>query len=706
MWMRRDLGLLFVALVALVLVGLPGRALAAAHTPPRSTRLVSQLPPGMGDPGVCGSQRHGCHVRITPDGKHVFFMLNDGPLFDWSAGVTTPVSVGPLGIGTLGGGCYPYGGECGWDPAPDGRSVFFVTRTQLVPEDLHTGLDLYLRREGRTTLVSSLGPLGGSGTQRLTFDGLSADRSRAYYNYWSFDRDDPWLYEWTDGHGASRFPSEALPAEHVQILKRLSANGEHVLFETNSSLVPQDTDSCQRVGDSAAHGCSDVYERTSDGRIRVLTIGPVGGGGSFDAHVIRLSDDGRDLIFSTGERLMPEDTDSCPNPDRYTDSGCSDVYERTPNGTVKLLTTGPAGGSGGYDAEFLRRAPDGSILFHTREPLVPEDTDECRYARQPPRGCDDVYERTADGRTILISSGDGPYDASFAGAAADFSWVLFRTLDTLLDDDVNDLSDIYERIGNQLRLIATGPDGGIIDESVIVSKDGTKFFWETYKALLPEDDDYPPNWPYSAHDVYEFADGKLSLVSTGPTDTNEALDARFDHISDDGRYVYFYTRARLTADDTNGVDDLYVRDTVDDVTRLILNEDTGGAYGQVLARSRNGRFALFRTDESLVPEDTDHCRDELPFTGCPDLYIHDRRTGQNTLVSTGPADDQRECGYDGPACPSFVGASPDLSRIYFQTDLPLTADDSDGTLKDVYLSTVLPAGCKDRGSGKGPAKCR
>src|SRR6185295_12916367 len=101
MWMRRDLGLLFIALVALVLVGLPGRALAAAHTPLRSTRLVSQLPPGMEDPGVCGSQRHGCHVRTTPDGRHVFFMLNGGPLFDWSGGVATPVSVGPLGIGTL-----------------------------------------------------------------------------------------------------------------------------------------------------------------------------------------------------------------------------------------------------------------------------------------------------------------------------------------------------------------------------------------------------------------------------------------------------------------------------------------------------------------------------------------------------------------------------------------------------------------------------
>jgi hypothetical protein len=46
----------------------------------------------------------------------------------------------------------------------------------------------------------------------------------------------------------------------------------------------------------------------------------------------------------------------------------------------------------------------------------------------------------------------------------------------------------------------------------------------------------------------------------------------------------------------------------------------------------------------------------------------------------------------GDYFPGFVGATPDLSRVYFQTPQPLRSDDTDGGQTDVYDSTSEPLG--------------
>jgi hypothetical protein len=134
---------------------------------------------------------------------------------------------------------------------------------------------------------------------------------------------------------------------------------------------------------------------------------------------------------------------------------------------------------------------------------------------------------------------------------------------------------------------------------------------------------------------------------SNPTDGSAAnADPGFESaVSADGRFVLFKSRAsNLVPDDTNGVEDLFVRDlqanTITLATigtngeRLISDADNVGLESDGI--SADGRFVLFETASPLVPQDTNHCltsADSPALIGCRDLYLRDLQTHQTTLVS-------------------------------------------------------------------------
>jgi Tol biopolymer transport system component len=111
-------------------------------------------------------------------------------------------------------------------------------------------------------------------------------------------------------------------------------------------------------------------------------------------------------------------------------------------------------------------------------------------------------------------------------------------------------------------------------------------------------------------------------------------------ISADGRYVVFRSMAsNLVADDTNGSWDVFVHDRLTGRTERVSvsssgqqgYSDPGDVEGCSTGRlSGNGRFAVFYTRMQLVPEDT---------YGLPQVYVHDRVTGETQVVSVNSADE-------------------------------------------------------------------
>src|SRR5215212_3886443 len=128
-----------------------------------------------------------------------------------------------------------------------------------------------------------------------------------------------------------------------------------------------------------------------------------------------------------------------------------------------------------------------------------------------------------------------------------------------------------------------------------VSRDGAIVaFSSGSDGLAAGDDD-------SVENVYvkNRATGDVVLVSrsTGASGDPAHDDCDSAAVSDDGTRVAFVCEGPLDAADTNGQDDVYVRDLPSGTTLLVSRADSDGAVGDSLsfdpALSADGRFVAF-----------------------------------------------------------------------------------------------------------------
>jgi Tol biopolymer transport system component len=133
-------------------------------------------------------------------------------------------------------------------------------------------------------------------------------------------------------------------------------------------------------------------------------------------------------------------------------------------------------------------------------------------------------------------------------------------------------------------------------------------------------------WDVFVHDLLTGATECVSLSSSGAQGNG---DSTWHHISADGRFVTFMSRAStLVANDTNAFWDVFVRDRQTGTTERVSVDSNGGQGNQDSqwpVISADGRYVAFPSAASnLVPGDTN---------GYPDVFLHDRATGQTTRVS-------------------------------------------------------------------------
>jgi cysteine-rich repeat protein len=120
---------------------------------------------------------------------------------------------------------------------------------------------------------------------------------------------------------------------------------------------------------------------------------------------------------------------------------------------------------------------------------------------------------------------------------------------------------------------------------------------------------------------------ELASVSTAGVQGDGYSNVGF--LSKNGRFVVFQSVAtNLVPDDTNGVEDVFVRDLDNDVTTRVSVASGGGQANAASDRpsiSADGRYAAFTSHaDNLVADDTN---------GTPDIFVHDLLTGETTRVS-------------------------------------------------------------------------
>lgn len=400
---------------------------------------------------------------------------------------TTLVSVGPSG------GNGPFHADL-VAVSEDASRVIFQTGEKLSPGDEDfSSQDVYEWSGGTTTWLSQ-GPQGGASSVAATFVGASADATRVFFRSWEHltagDEDACFagqpeerpcfdLYERAGGTTTliSTGPNEAATQDQDASYLDASADGTYVFFETQESLVPEDTD-----GGGISIGPTDIYQHTGVVTTLVSTSA-LNPNQQFNAEFGDVSEDGARVLFRTQEQLTADDTD-----------GGYDVFERS-GGQTTRISQGSLNSNTGAHAKFQGMTPDGAhVFFDTPEQLEPEDADIQKG---------DLYRRSGN-ETELISTGPIPVTqpSDFLSSSLDGQRVFFTSVGKFTPEDTDTRQDIYERFGGTIKKLSPGNLDGSFDHALFqgASREGARvLFTDTDGSKL-----------------YEYWNGQLyELATTG-----------------------------------------------------------------------------------------------------------------------------------------------------------------------------------------------
>ena len=236
-------------------------------------------------------------------------------------------------------------------------------------------------------------------------------------------------------------------------------------------------------------------------------------------------------MFSTTERLVPEDTDGFGR----------DLYVRA-GGTTQLVSTGPTATNAATDATFDHASEDATVvLFHTTEHLTAGHV-----------WSDLGYYRRAGANTDLIIPVD-LNEQAFPRSSGDGSHAFYETDTPVLPDDTDFFYDVYQWHGGVTTRASTGPlDVQGNDASLGgTSFDGERVFFVTAARHVPQDTS--SDW-----DVYERFEGQTALLTDNPV-PQPGLNMWVEQVSPDGRQVLIQTRQSLDPADTDSsIPDAYL----------------------------------------------------------------------------------------------------------------------------------------------------
>jgi pimeloyl-ACP methyl ester carboxylesterase len=270
--------------------------------------------------------------------------------------------------------------------------------------------------------------------------------------------------------------------------------------------------------------------------------------------------------------------------------------------------------------------------------------------------------------------------------SADGRYVAFESnASNLVGEDTNGTSDIFVRdtqtnTTTRVSVASSGEQANLSSVDPSISADGRYVaFYSTASNLVSGDTNGTSD--IFVRDIVENSTTRISVDSDGTQANGSSYDPS---ISADGRYVAYDSNAsNLVSGDTNGLVDIFVRDTVaNNTTRVSLDSSgiQGDANSYAPSISANGHHVVFYSSASnLVNEDTN---------GMNDVFVHDRQSGQTKRVSLASDGTQGDGNSD-----SFSSISADGRYVTFGSNASnLVSGDSNG-MSDVFVheNIDLPA---------------
>ena len=395
----------------------------------------------------------------------------------------------------------------------------------------------------------------------------------------------------------------------------LSGDGHYVAFySTATNLVAGDT-----------NGASDIFVRDTVAgtttRVSVDSSGSEANNGSYDPS---FSADGRYVAFiSSASNLVAGDTNAA-----------SDIFVRdTVAGTTTRVSVDSSGSEANSGSDYPSLSADGRYVafYSSATNLVAGDTN----------GASDIFVRdTVAGTTTRVSvdssGSEGNNDSYYPSLSADGRYVAFYSwASNLVAGDTNGAEDIFVRdtvAGTTTRVSVddSGSEANSHSYDPSLSADGRYVAFRSAASNLVAGD------TNGASDIFvrDTVAGTTTRVSVDGSGSEANSHSYDPSLSADGRYVAFYSWAsNLVAGDTNGVGDIFVRDTVASTTTRVSVDSSGSeanGSSDYLSLSADGRYVAFSSGATnLICDDTN---------GYQDVFVRDLQpTGIAVTVEQDPA---------------------------------------------------------------------
>lgn len=606
-----------------------------------------------------------------------------------------------------------------WFPvlSADGRFVAFNSNADdLVANDANELWDVFVY-DRHTDVVERIS-IASDGSEGNNISGhwfapdISADGRYIVFVSWASnlvaedknDFSDVYIYDRETNQIDKITSNSGLPANGNSINAVISANGQFVAFESEANnLVVEDTNNAADIF---------VYDLQTS-TLQLVSLNKEGEQGDSISRTPSISADGRFVAFASRARnLVSEDNNL--KEDIF-------VYDRQ-SGSIERVRIAELGSESNGQSKSPAISADGQWLAFVSEAdnLVSNDLNqswdvfiydltglfpaiESISVPTPTSvvqlGPIEWISRATDG-----TAGNGSSEAPSLSANGRFLAFSSRASNLVPNDSDSDCADdaldppqfscsdvfVYDRLTGEMERVSVASDGtpgnsesGGRNEAgslTSISSDGRFVAFQSYAWNLV------PSCPgVYVHDRQTRETRCVAVASDGTMGNGTSS---WPVISANGRFVVFVSDAdNLVPNDTNGFNDYFVHDLQTGQTERVSVASDGTQANNVnsdlvgiASLSADGRFVAFSSYASnLVANDTNDGESYgAPFT-TPDIFVHDRQTGETTRVSV--ASDGTEANGDsfGPSI------SADGRFVAFVSNASNLIPNDTNTKEDVFV---------------------
>jgi len=452
----------------------------------------------------------------------------------------------------------------------------------------------------------------------------------------------------------------------------ISADGRFIAFSSYASnLVPGDTNTCY------TESCQDIFvhDRVA-GTTQRVSVSDSGSQADGSSAMPAISADGRFVTFqSNASNLGVGGTNTCL---QFSPS-CSDVFVHDRmTGQLDLVSVGLGESEGNGPSIRPAITADGRFVafVSAASNLIEGDVNNCGYSPTVSGSCSDIFVRDREkGETVRVSvdSAGAPADgdSSLPSISADGKLVAFASFATNL-----------------------------------VANDNTLCGFPT------------PNTPCLDIFVHDRKLSSTVMASISGSGDYGNGGSYYPALSSNGRFVGFMSKAsNLVPDDTNGAQDVFLRDLSSATTERVsltsagaqtddLNCDWGFAIFSptCVSVSGDGRYVAFQSRVSNLVPDTNVCGPIPNSYLCYQVYVRDRQLAATARVSIDSAGVQSNGTSEAPAITAdgrFVGFASFGSNLVpgDMNECPIPFDF--GSCSDVFVHE-FSAGSQDEDGDRFP----